>query len=121
LKAKREIEDGLKAFREAQKGKTVIPSVGEVNAGEEWGTGRKRKRVREREVKGVRRKGSEVEEKGKEKGEEKGEAEVKSTEVKGADEQKKESVSTPVVKTTPPVVKQGLGLVAYGSDSDDDD
>lgn len=67
--------------------------------------------MKEREVKGVRRKGSEVEDKEKE-AEEKSAVQVK--EVKGAEEQKKQAVSAPVVK-------KSLGLVSYGSDSDDDD
>lgn len=44
--------------------------------------------------------------------EEKSAVQVK--EVKGAEEQKTQTVSAPVVK-------KSLGLVSYGSDSDDDD
>ncbi|POR35444.1 Uncharacterized protein TPAR_04364 [Tolypocladium paradoxum] len=60
-RVRRETEDGLRAFRERQKGggggSDVVPEAGERLEEEQWGAGRKRKRGgRERDVKGVRRK-----------------------------------------------------------------
>ena len=112
-KAKQEIEEGLKAFRERQKGETSTVDAEEAGEGEDWGVGRKRKRVKERLVKGVRRKASESDDKGID------EAEEKSTDqAKEVKETKTKQTKQPVPA---PVEKKSLGLVAYGSDSDDDD
>lgn len=52
---RRETEEGLRAFREAQKnGATDAAAEGAEVVEEDWGVGRKRKR-REKEVRGVRR------------------------------------------------------------------
>ncbi|KPM39487.1 hypothetical protein AK830_g7067 [Neonectria ditissima] len=109
-RVRRETEEGLKAFRERQKGGGA---GGESGAGAEgegesssWGVGKKRKRVKDREVKGVRRRVSS------------GEADAESNVVK---EQPTKSEDKVVAEErAKPPVKKALGLVAYGSDSDDD-
>jgi hypothetical protein len=106
--ARREVEQGLKAFREQQKkdsGDAAAPAGdADEGGGEHWEVGRKRKRVKDREVKGVVRRrmsGGELEADGKK---------VEETEVK-------KPVET---KSARPPEKKSLGLVGYGSDSDSD-
>ncbi|KAF4973483.1 hypothetical protein FZEAL_9321 [Fusarium zealandicum] len=116
-RVRRETEEGLKAFRQRQKGDGGENQEGEPDAtggAESWGVGRKRKRVKEREVKGLRRKvsaaeettskGGELEEKGRDKEVDDGKAASKSNET----------------NANPPE-KKGLSLVSYGSDSDEDE
>ncbi|KAH6898931.1 N-terminal domain of NEFA-interacting nuclear protein NIP30-domain-containing protein [Thelonectria olida] len=113
--ARREVEQGLKAFREQQKkdaGDAAAPA-GDADEGgsEHWEVGRKRKRVKDREVKGVVRRrtsggGGESEADGKE---EEGKK-VEETVMKEPTETKNER----------PPEKKSLGLVGYGSDSDSD-
>lgn len=127
---KRELEDGLKAFREARKAEGLTTSTAEgedpvegEGAGESWEVGgRKRKRVkgREREVKGVRRKVDE--------GEKKNEGVAKeSAKVESASSQlpKTTASTTKSAKTAAATLSTGgsksLGLVAYGSDDSDDE
>ncbi|KAL6403000.1 uncharacterized protein AUP68_12331 [Ilyonectria robusta] len=113
-RVRRETEEGLKAFRERQKGGGEAPDaggedVGVEGEGESWGVGKKRKRVKDREVKGVRRRVSN------------GEADI---EKKAAKEQPIKTVESEVKKpeeATKPPERKALGLVGYGSDSDDDD
>lgn len=125
---RRETEEGLQAFRRAQKGTGENAGGGGGGGGEEdgegegeeesWGVGRKRRRAKEREVKGVRRKVSAGEEKKADEG-------LRATSKGGAvDEAKggktqvgKEPVSKPPAdkQTKPPA----LGLGDYGSDSDE--
>lgn len=93
---KKEMEEGLKAFRDRQKGEEVEKKEREEEEGNEWSVGRKRKRVKERDVKVKRVEKEEVKEDKKDEVEEK--AEVEKEEVK----------------------KPALALVDFGSDSDDD-
>ncbi|KAK7409200.1 hypothetical protein QQX98_008633 [Neonectria punicea] len=102
-RVRRETEEGLKAFRERQKGGGGPEREGEGEGGESWGVGKKRKRVKDREVKGVRRRVSSGEADSVVK-----EQQTKKGEGKDAEERAK------------PPEKKALGLVAYGSDSDDD-
>lgn len=109
-KVRKETEDGLKAFRERQKvggGGEEAKEEASEQPSEEWGVGRKRKRVKDRDVKGVRRRVSE------------GEKEKDGAEKAGKE---KEAVKkTEDVKTSPPVEPtKPSALVDYGSDSDDD-
>ena len=114
---RRETEEGLKAFRQAQKGgpKGDEDEHDAIEIGEDWGVGRKRKRAKEKDiVKGVRRRVSGAEETGKTKGDEEEHA-VPAGNENGKEETKvKES---PVALAKP---KLG-GLVDYGSDDDDDE
>jgi hypothetical protein len=123
---RRELEDGLKAFREARKAEgSTIPAdeegpVAEWGGDESWEVGgRKRKRVkgREREVKGVRRKvndGEKMEAVG-------ANAEAK-PEPKVEQPKPEEPESTTPAKTTSGGgSNKALGLVAYGSDDSDDE
>ena len=111
-RVRKETEENLKAFRERQKkGETTAVEGDDVEGeGEEWGVGRKRKRVKGKDVKGVRRRVGSV-------GEGDGKKAVGEVE---KDEEKKE-VSEKKAASTAPVAKKSLGLVSYGSDSDDDD
>ncbi|RSL38680.1 hypothetical protein CEP53_014667 [Fusarium sp. AF-6] len=114
-----ETEEGLKAFRERQKGDAGEKPQDEPAAegeGESWGVGRKRKRVKERDVKGLRRKVSTAEEDDKDEEP----AKQRETEVKKHSEEAKVPESKAETSTKPPE-KKGLGLVGYGSDSDSDD
>lgn len=119
---RRETEEGLRAFREAQKGgeREAEGGGGEV---EDWGVGRKRKR-RDREGRGVRRrvssgvKGGEGVKEGKEEG-----VEGKRDSVEGSKESVKgvsEAKESKTAETTKPAggdKKPKLGgLVDYGSD-----
>ncbi|RSL77192.1 hypothetical protein CEP51_009281 [Fusarium floridanum] len=118
-RVRRETEEGLKAFRERQKGDAGEKPQDEPGAegeGESWGVGRKRKRVKERDVKGLRRKVSAVEDDDKDEEP----AKQRETEVKKQSEEAKVPESKVETSTKPPE-KKGLGLVGYGSDSDSDD
>lgn len=97
---KQEMEEGLKAFRDRQRGEEVERK--DEDEGNEWTVGRKRKRGKERDVK-VKRVEKETEEVKDEKTDDKKE------EIKEKAEEKKEQLKKPA-----------LGLVDYGSDSDDD-
>lgn len=116
---RRETEEGLKAFREAQKGGGTEAS-GEAGEGEEivedWGAGRKRKR-RERDVKGVKRRvsSSAAEEKDSvgERRKESAGPERKGSVEEGAAEAKDTEAES---KPPEPEKKPKLGLVDYGSD-----
>lgn len=99
---KQEMEEGLKAFRDRQKGEEV-ERKDEDEGGNEWSVGRKRKRGKERDVK-VKRVEKETEEKNNEK----------------KDEKKEDVVEEKVEEKKEQVKKPAFGLVDYGSDSDDD-
>lgn len=122
--ARREVEEGLRAFREQQKkdhGEAAAAAEGDLEGdvddarGEHWDVGRKRKRGKEREGKGkgkgvVRRRTS-----GAGEGEEEEVVVVK----KGEDEEVKKKETEETVGKKPPE-KKTLALVGYGSDSDSD-
>ncbi|RSM16576.1 hypothetical protein CEP52_000278 [Fusarium oligoseptatum] len=119
-RVRRETEEGLKAFRERQKGDAGEKPQDEPAAegeGESWGVGRKRKRVKERDVKGLRRKVSAVEEDDKDEEP----AKQRETEVKKKQSEEAKVPESKVETSTKPPEKKGLGLVGYGSDSDSDD
>ena len=117
---RRETEEDLKAFREAQRGGgTTTAETGEVV--EDWGVGRKRKR-REKEVRGVRRRvssGTKEEPEGnKEHGKEEVEEPRRKSDGKQADKAK-EGEGAEIARSRPvePEKKPKLGgLVDYGSD-----
>ncbi|KAH7493737.1 N-terminal domain of NEFA-interacting nuclear protein NIP30-domain-containing protein [Fusarium oxysporum f. sp. albedinis] len=114
-RVKRETEEGLKAFRERQKGDTAQgETAGVEEEGESWEIGRKRKRTKEKDVKGLRRKVSAAEEK------ETGKQDTKPVEGPSRDTLDEKSRTTNQSAAKPPE-KKGLVLVGYGSDSDDDD
>lgn len=113
--ARRELEEGLKAFRDRRKDESTTVEENEGADGEEWGVGRKRKRVKERDVKGVRRRVSEAKEENGEKGVVE---DVKLSEEKTETKEDQKKTSAPA---SAPAEKKSLGLVGYGSDSDDDD
>ncbi|EXK47474.1 hypothetical protein FOMG_00860 [Fusarium oxysporum f. sp. melonis 26406] len=114
-RVKRETEEGLKAFRERQKGDTAHgETAGVEEEGESWEIGRKRKRTKEKDVKGLRRKVSAAEEK------ETGKQDTKPVEGPSRDTLDEKSRTTNQSAAKPPE-KKGLVLVGYGSDSDDDD
>jgi hypothetical protein len=133
---KRETEQGLRAFRDAQKER------GETEAGakegerglleekqkdgqeENWGVGRKRKRARERErdVKGVRRKASEEEGKDDTKPadmekKKKPTAKSEDHQIETGRLQETGGVARPAA--APQAKPAALGLVDYDSDTDD--
>ncbi|KAJ4272210.1 hypothetical protein NW762_000921 [Fusarium torreyae] len=113
-RVKRETEEGLKAFRERQKGDAGLEEPADVQEeGESWGVGRKRKRNKERDVKGPRRKVSGAEETGKQ-----DEEAAAAEETRPRTEEEKPRVTAQ--PATKPPEKKGLALVGYGSDSDDD-
>lgn len=113
-RVKRETEEGLKAFRERQKGDTAHgETAGVEEEGESWEIGRKRKRTKEKDVKGLRRKVSAAEEK------ETGKQDTKPVEGPSRDTLDEKSRTTNQSAAKPPE-KKGLVLVGYGSDSDDD-
>ncbi|KAJ3471071.1 hypothetical protein MRS44_001170 [Fusarium solani] len=117
-RVRRETEEGLKAFRERQKGDTGERPQDEPSAegeGESWEVGRKRKRVKERDVKGLRRKASAVEE------DDKDEEPAKQRETKAKKQPEEAKAESKAETSTKPPEKKGLGLVGYGSDSDEDD
>lgn len=118
------MEEGLKAFRERQKGEGAGEAEADDVKGsteepeEAWGVGRKRKRVKEKEkdLKGLRRRVGD------------GEAAKAVT----GDQEQKEKADEAVAKksavqekpkaTNPPVKeKKALALVDYGSDDSDND
>ncbi|KAF7535253.1 hypothetical protein G7Z17_g13239 [Cylindrodendrum hubeiense] len=112
-RVRRETEEGLKAFRERQKGGSEAPAVvdadvGVEGEGESWGVGKKRKRIKDREVKGVRRRVSN------------GEADAEKKVVKEQLTKPVASATKKPEETAKPPEKKAFGLVAYGSDSDDD-
>ncbi|KAF4445554.1 nefa-interacting nuclear protein nip30 [Fusarium austroafricanum] len=112
-RVKRETEEGLKAFRERQKGDVGQDEPTDPqHEGESWDIGRKRKRIKEKDVKGLRRKVSTAEETSK--------PDAKSIEGTGrsAEEEKPKETAQPAVKQPQ---NKGLALVSYGSDSDEDD
>ncbi|KAH7137236.1 N-terminal domain of NEFA-interacting nuclear protein NIP30-domain-containing protein [Dactylonectria estremocensis] len=116
-RVRRETEDGLRAFRERQKGGggggTLVVGgdrdAGVDDEGESWGVGKKRKRVKDRDVKGVRRRVSSGEADAEKKAVEP--QTVKAVEVE-TNKKSQEAAKLPE--------KKSLGLVGYGSDSDDD-
>jgi hypothetical protein len=118
---KRATEEGLRAFRAAQKGSGASVGAGTekveepVMETESWGVGRKRKRLKEREVKGLKKKASGVEDK-KEEGQ-------GGSDQKHAVDSKRKEDEKPSMKPQSLPEKQekpSLGLVGYGSDSDED-
>ncbi|KAI0159815.1 N-terminal domain of NEFA-interacting nuclear protein NIP30-domain-containing protein [Xylariaceae sp. FL1272] len=119
-RARREVEDGIAKFREAQKGSggelaDARNDEGEEGVGDvEWigAGGRKRKREREKGFKGLKRRASA--EGGKEDGDK---SEVREKGGKLGEEKTKEP--EPAILATK--TKPALGLVDYGSDEDDDD
>ncbi|RBR17942.1 uncharacterized protein FIESC28_06229 [Fusarium coffeatum] len=112
-RVKRETEEGLKAFRQQQKGDTVQDQSADVQeGGESWEIGRKRKRNKEKEVKGLRRKVSAAEETSKK--------DEESAETTGQDAEKREKPKVAPQTAAKPPEKKGLALVSYGSDSDDE-
>ncbi|KAI5466694.1 N-terminal domain of NEFA-interacting nuclear protein NIP30-domain-containing protein [Mariannaea sp. PMI_226] len=122
--ARQQEEEGLKAFRQQQQqkgtgGEGPAAGVADEGEGEQWEVGRKRKRVKDREVKGLRRRVSsgEADKHGKEDEKKKNmtteEDEVEVEDIKVQNSAKIESEK-------PPEKKSSLGLVEYGSDSDDD-
>ncbi|KAF5623461.1 nefa-interacting nuclear nip30 [Fusarium sp. NRRL 52700] len=113
-RVRRETEEGLKAFRERQKGdvaQSENPSIKEED--EPWEIGRKRKRTKEKDVKGLRRKVSAAKEK------ETGKQDTKPVEGLSHDMLDEKSRTTSQSAAQPE--KKGLALVGYGSNSDDDD
>ncbi|KAH7022633.1 N-terminal domain of NEFA-interacting nuclear protein NIP30-domain-containing protein [Ilyonectria destructans] len=113
-RVRRETEEGLKAFRERQKGGGEAPDAGGEDAavegeGESWDVGKKRKRVKDREVKGVRRRASN------------GEADAEKKAAKEPPIKTMESEVKKPEEAAKPPEKKALGLVGYGSDSDSDD
>ncbi|KAF9775908.1 hypothetical protein IL306_005960 [Fusarium sp. DS 682] len=109
-RVKRETEEGLKAFRERQKGGTGQIETNDVKEeGELWEIGRKRKRTKEKDVKGLRRKVGA--------GEETDKQDMKPVEDSSRDTQD----GKPNTTAAKPPGKKRLGLVSYGSDSDDED
>lgn len=112
-RVRRETEEGLKAFRQRQKSDVGAGDDQDAAEGESWGIGRKRKRAKEREVKGVVRRRVSGEQLGESKEEKKGEKEKE-------EEKKEERLDKKDETSVKKPEKKGLGLVAYGSDSDDD-
>ncbi|KAK8070023.1 N-terminal domain of NEFA-interacting nuclear protein NIP30-domain-containing protein [Apiospora phragmitis] len=140
---RRELEEGLGKFRQAQQNKTGNPDEAEKQVEEEvvvtedlaseWvgatagGAGRKRKREKEVLFKGLKRKST------SEGAQEKGATNNKNADANGATKTPLASSSStsPAPKaeqaTKPPAAakqaapKPAMGLVAYGSDDDDDD
>ncbi|KAH7326579.1 N-terminal domain of NEFA-interacting nuclear protein NIP30-domain-containing protein [Stachybotrys elegans] len=112
---RRETEEGLKAFRERQQKTdgTTSETGPDQESEETWGAGRKRKRVKDREVKGVRRRVSEAEESPA--------AEKKKAPEKEEEEGKKKKKDAPAVVSVPARAKKPMALVSYGSDDSDDD
>ncbi|KAF4815698.1 hypothetical protein CGCSCA5_v006997 [Colletotrichum siamense] len=124
-RVRRETEEGLAAFRRAQLGKRPAHGdaadgdgggggekggdEGEGGGEEEWAVGRKRRR-RERVGFGVKKAGEEK------KGEGDGGKKSEGKEDEKAKEVEKVKASAPV----PAPAKPKMGLVAYGSDSDDE-
>ncbi|KAL7936802.1 N-terminal domain of NEFA-interacting nuclear protein NIP30 domain-containing protein [Trichoderma chlorosporum] len=132
-RARREVEEGLKAFRERQKstGGGGSGSGGEISGAaredgggkaegeeqEEWAVGGRKRKRHEREVLGVKKKAVVGDR-------ERGRDEAGGVEKTGGDEKKKREGEKEKEKETEPPKeekKTSLGLVAYDSDSDDDD
>ncbi|KAF5661612.1 nefa-interacting nuclear nip30 [Fusarium heterosporum] len=110
-RVRRETEEGLKAFRERQKGDTAQEGTADAQeVGESWDIGRKRKRNKEKDGKGFRRKVNGTEEVDKQNGKP---AKDLSRQV---EEEKPKATTQPAAR---PPERNGSALVAYGSDSDD--
>ncbi|CAH0059726.1 unnamed protein product [Clonostachys solani] len=120
---KRETEEGLKAFRAAQKGSGGSAGAGAgtekveepVMETESWGVGRKRKRLKEREVKGLKKKAGGVEGKKEESQDGSDQKHVVDSKQKEDEKPSMKPQSLPEKQEKP-----SLGLVGYGSDSDED-
>lgn len=125
-RVRRETEEGLQAFRDRQLKKDGDEGAGDDTAAaatasgtgevleENWGVGRKRKRVKDKDIKGVRRRVSNEDEGAtKDRGASKEEPDITTT---SAGEAEKLSQSH-VDKAEPK--KPSLGLVDYGSDDSD--
>jgi hypothetical protein len=117
-RVRRETEEGLKAFRERQK-TGAVPEAGDDAAAvteeaEAWGVGKKRKRAKDKELKGVRRRVSEGNG-----GDERNDKAADGKQVETDDPKPLQSKPDKDAATEPPV-KKGLALVGYGSDSDED-
>ncbi|QYS94381.1 FAM192A_Fyv6_N domain-containing protein [Trichoderma simmonsii] len=130
-RARREVEEGLKAFRERQKSTggsggeasgTTVKEGGGGEEEEEWVVGGRKRKRHEREVLGVKKKavagdrgGGKDEVGGVDKSD--GDDGKKKGESEGEKEKEKEKESEPPKEEK----KASLGLVAYDSDSDDDE
>ncbi|KAL7944795.1 N-terminal domain of NEFA-interacting nuclear protein NIP30 domain-containing protein [Trichoderma barbatum] len=121
-RARKEVEEGLKAFRERQKstGGGEIAAVVKEDVGgeeEEWTVGGRKRKRHEREVLGVKKKAV-VGEKDGAGGVEKSDGDDgRNKKSEGEGEKEKEKDKEPPKEEK----KASLGLVAYDSDSDDDD
>ncbi|KAM5356161.1 hypothetical protein ACJ41O_002807 [Fusarium nematophilum] len=117
-RVRQETEEGLKTFRERQKGDSGEKHADEPEAqeaGESWGVGRKRKRAKDREVKGLRRKVSTTEEEEVSKHKDDGSVAEGEKDEKRREERRQQTETVSKTETT---AKKGLGLVGYGSESD---
>ncbi|KAK4064969.1 uncharacterized protein Triagg1_8785 [Trichoderma aggressivum f. europaeum] len=127
-RARREVEEGLKAFRERQKstgggGEASSGTAREDGGGEEgeegWTVGGRKRKRHEREVLGVKKKAVGGGDRGKDEagGVDRGDGDdgKKKGESEGQKEKEKEREPPKEEKKT------SLGLVAYDSDSDDDE
>ncbi|KAL6700528.1 N-terminal domain of NEFA-interacting nuclear protein NIP30 domain-containing protein [Trichoderma pleuroticola] len=119
-RARREVEEGLKAFRERQKstgGGEASGTAREDGGGEEeeWAVGGRKRKRHEREVLGVKKKAV---------GGGDGKDDVGGVDKGGGDDGKKKKGESEGEKEREPPKeekKASLGLVAYDSDSDDDE
>ncbi|KAL7914732.1 N-terminal domain of NEFA-interacting nuclear protein NIP30 domain-containing protein [Trichoderma velutinum] len=127
-RALREVEEGLKAFRDRQKstGGGETSGTAKEEGGreeEEWAVGGRKRKRHEREVLGVKKKAVGGGDKGGGRdvvgGIDKGDGDDGKKKGEGESEEKKEKEK----EREPPKEekKASLGLVAYDSDSDDDD
>lgn len=112
-RVKRETQEGLKAFRERQKGGEQGVGGGEVE--ESWEIGRKRKRMKEKDIKGVRRRVSEADG-AKESGQKGNEVVADQREEEKGDETKANTENPKQASPKAEAKKPGLALVDYGSD-----
>ncbi|KAF4340052.1 nefa-interacting nuclear nip30 [Fusarium beomiforme] len=109
-RVKQETEEGLKAFRERQKGDIGQGETTDVEEqSESWEIGRKRKRTKEKEARGLRRKAGDVGQTAKQ--------DTKPLEDSSCDMPD----GKPKATAAKPPEKKRLGLVSYGSDSEEDD
>ncbi|KAK4076325.1 hypothetical protein Trihar35433_2885 [Trichoderma harzianum] len=132
-RARREVEEGLKAFRERQKstggggGETSGTTVKEGGGGEEeeeWAVGGRKRKRHEREVLGVKKKavgGDTGRGKDEVGGVDKGDGDDGKRKKKGESEGEKEKEKEKEREPPKEEKKASLGLVAYDSDSDDDE
>ncbi|KAI6758942.1 hypothetical protein HG531_013938 [Fusarium graminearum] len=105
-RVKQETEEGLKAFRERQKGDTVQDGPADAQeGGETWEIGRKRKRNKEKEVKGLRRKVSTAEETDKQ--------DLKPPEITEQDGEKEVKPKTATQTASKPPEKKASGLIQH--------